>query len=174
VFRDRFDRINPRMIFAGFLATLIVASFFLDEVTDAVEARELRGQNQRFREVIDSERTENKKVQTELLEGQDFLRDQVVGLVEFIKQQGWTLPESLYESQTYRSTDNEDDGDDGDVIVRPNVVIPSPSQSSVANSGDSTDDSGDDPADLPVPGVGEATDTAKRIVEDLPGMVGLE
>lgn len=180
MFRDRLREISPRVALAGILATLIVVSFFIDEVTDFLDRREATSRYDRVVEVLDEERAANRKVETELLEGQDYLREQLRAVVQFIRDQGYDIPpEILTPNVTYErssSRDDDDDDDDDDNGRDTTVVVPQSQSSSQGNQseGSSDNDNDDDDVsvdtpDLPAP-VGEATDTAKRIIEDMTGI----
>lgn len=119
------------------------------------------------------ERAEAAKERQRLLEGQDELRERHERLLAYLRTIGIDVPESVYRTSS-TGVDDDDDGDTN-ITVRPETSStesddggssppPSPSQSN-SNVNDVVPE-----VPLPAP-AGEATDTAKRIIEDVTGMV---
>lgn len=132
---------------------------------------------------------EGQKERARLLAGQQDLQDQVDrlvsqnnALVELFRSSGIDVPAGLVAGRSGGGTvtrietggdnDNDDDGDGDTIIVRPPTSSP-PRPSPTANPPDD-DDGGGTRIQLPkVPlpdEAGEATDTTKRIVDDLTGI----
>lgn len=118
------------------------------------------------------ERAEAAKERQRLLDGQTELRERHERLLEYLRTAGINVPASVYRT----TTRDDDDGGDTNVTVRPqssnssseDSSAPSPSPSASNDDSNVTDVVPEIP--LPAP-AGEATDTAKRIIEDVTGMV---
>lgn len=127
---------------------------------------------------------EGQKERARLLAGQQDLQDQVDrlvsqnnALVELFRSSGIDVPAGLVAGRGGTVTrietggDNDDDDDGDTIIVRPPTSSP-PRPSPTTNPPDD-DDGGTriDLPDVPLPDeAGEATDTTKRIVDDLTGI----
>lgn len=125
--------------------------------------------------VLNSDRAARQRA--ELLAGQADLQKQInrlvtqnAALVRILQTQGVDVPASLIAGRTTRIETGDDDDDDPDtIIVRPDDD-PDPS-SSPSNSTPSEDTPNVDLPEVPMPpNAGQATDTAKRITEDLTGI----
>lgn len=136
--------------------------------------------------VAASDRKEASEERAVLVEGQRQLRRDYQLLLDYLESVGVAVPPNLARAITLGGSGRDNDDDDGDtnitVLPETRTTTPAPSSSSSGGSGSPspTPDEGepnltDVVPDLPLPGpVGEATDTAKRIVDDLPEMLPIQ
>lgn len=160
------------------VVSLIVANAYLVELDRQAKTRRidtLVAHIQRQAKDSRTERGDAARERQRLLDGQAEIRRRHENLLDYLRSQGITVPASVF---TRTSGDNDDDGGDTNITVRPGTSpsSPSPSPSTSGSSSDSSpsEDGGvtDMVPEVPLPGpAGEATDTAKRIVEDLPDML---
>lgn len=159
------------------VVSLIVANAYLVELDRQAKTRRidtLVAHIQRQAKDSRTERGDAARERQRLLDGQAEIRRRHENLLDYLRSQGITVPASVFTT----SSGDDDDGGDTNITVRPGTSpsSPSPSPSTSPSTSDSSpsEDGGvtDMVPEVPLPGpAGEATDTAKRIVEDLPDML---
>lgn len=169
-----------RRMFQTDWRTWIAFTFAVLTVFVVVDRERLSETNEKIAAEAVRTRVEGAKQRAELLDGQQKLQQQIdelvaqnAGLVELLESQGVEVPSYLSagRSTTTRIQTDRDDDDDGGgdtIVVTPNSQGSSSSPPSSEPSQDAPDV---DVPDVPLPPqAGQATDTAKRITEDITGI----
>lgn len=165
------------LLSAAFLALVVTAS--LNSWAVEKHNRALMAQLDHDRAAAVVERSEASRERQRILDGQNELQERHERLLDYLRSQGIDVPESIYRTSSTRvDGDDDDGGDTNNITVRPETSndqsesgrssSPSPSPSASTSENNVTDVVPEIP--LPAP-AGEATDTAKRIIEDVTGIV---